>query len=67
VGAGNVGYSFSAPVKFRDYAVDAGLGAEASLTVRDFEVLLSIVGAHTIRAPKEIKGNKVLVSLRTIR
>ena len=74
LGAGNVGYSYSVPVKVRDFAVDAGLGAEASLTLRDFEVLLSIVGAHTIRAPdipgrapEDIKGNKVLVSLRTIR
>ena len=74
VGAGNVGYSYSAPVKVRDFIVDAGLGAEASLTLRDFEVLLSIVGAHTIRAPDisgratdDIRGNKVLVSLRTIR
>lgn len=67
VGAGNVGYSYNVPVKVRDYAVDAGLGAEASLTLRDFEVLLSLVEAHTIRAPREVKGNKILVSIRTIR
>ena len=67
VGAGNVGYSYSAPVKVRDYAVDAGLGSEASITLRDYEVLLSIVGAHTLRGPAGIRGNKVLVSLRTSR
>jgi hypothetical protein len=67
VGVGNVGYSYSAPVKVRDYAVDAGLGSEASITLRDYEVLLSIVGAHTLRGPAGIRGNKVLVSLRTSR
>ena len=30
-------------------------------------LLLSIVGAHTLRGPAGIKGNKVLVSLRTSR
>ena len=67
LGAGNVGYSYSAPVKFRDYILDAGLGSEASITLRDYEVLLSVVGAHTLRGPAGIKGNKVLVSLRTSR
>jgi hypothetical protein len=54
-------------VKLRDYAVDAGLGSEASVTVRDFEVLLSVVVAHTFRGAPDIKGNKVLVSARTSR
>ncbi len=67
VGVGNVGYSYSAPVKFRDYAIDAGLGTEASLTLRDYEVLLSMVVAQTLRGAAGIKGNKVLLSLRTSR
>jgi hypothetical protein len=67
VGVGNVGYNYSAPVKFRDYAVDGGLGSEASVTFRDFEVLLSVVVAHTFRAPQTVGGNKVLFSVRTNR
>jgi hypothetical protein len=66
-GVGNVGYSYSVPVRVKDYAVDAGLGSEASLTLRDYEVLLSVVVAHTLRGAPGIKGNKVLLSLRTSR
>ena len=67
LGAGNVGYSLSDPGRFRNYVVDAGLGTEASITIRDFEVLLSVIYAHTIRAPEDLRGGKVRVSIRTIR
>ena len=59
-GVGNVGYSYSAPVKFRDYAVDAGLGTEASVTIRDFDVFLSVLFAHTFKADAgQSRGSKV--------
>jgi hypothetical protein len=67
LGAGNVGYSFSDPVRFHNYIVDAGLGTEASITIRDFEVLLSAVYAHTVRAPDGLSGGKYHLSIRTIR
>ncbi len=67
LGGGNVGFSSSTFVKVRDYVVDAGLGTETGLTVRDFDVLLSLVVAHTIRAPEALKGTQIRVSLRTIR
>jgi hypothetical protein len=66
-GAGNVGYKFTDPVRFRDYVVDAGIGTETGLTIRDFDVLLSFIYAHTIRAPEDLKGSKVRISIRTIR
>ena len=67
LGAGNVGYSFSDPVRLHNYVVDAGLGTEASITIRDFEVLLSAVYAHTVRAPTGLSGGKYHLSIRTIR
>jgi hypothetical protein len=67
VGAGNVGYSLTDPFRFHNYVVDAGLGFEASITVRDFEVLLSVIYAHTLRAPDALAGGKWRESIRTIR
>lgn len=48
-------------------AVDAGLGTEASITIRDFDVLLSVIYARTVHADEGLKGNKIRVSIRTIR
>ena len=60
------GYGFlRSPLK--DYVLDAGLGSEMALTIRDFNVLLSVIYAHTVHSPNEIKGSKVLLSIRTIR
>jgi hypothetical protein len=66
VGGGNVGFSASDVVKVKDYVVDAGLGSEMALTVRDFDVLVSVIYAHTVHSPNEIRGSKVLLSIRTI-
>src|SRR5262249_44765754 len=67
VGAGNVGFEARDIVRTRDFAVDAGLGVEGSVGIRDFNVLFSVLAAKTIRGADEIKGNKVLFSVRTIR
>jgi hypothetical protein len=66
VGAGNVGFKFTDAARLHSYVVDAGIGAETGLTIRDFDVLLSIVYAHTVRAPEDLKGSKWRVSIRTI-
>jgi hypothetical protein len=67
VGVGNIGYKIGDIAKVRDFAADAGIGAEASVGIRDFDVLLSVVAAHTLRAPENLKGNTVKFSIRTIR
>src|SRR5438067_6521127 len=67
LGAGNVGFHGADMVRVRDFAVDAGLGTEASVTVRDFNVILSVLYARTLRGIEGIKGNKVLFSIRTVR
>jgi hypothetical protein len=66
-GAGNAGFAYRDIVRTRDFAVDVGLGTEMALTIRDFEVLLSVLYAHTLRAPDERKSNKVQFSIHTVR
>ena len=66
-GFGNVAYTLSDSFKPSQYVVDAGLGFESALSVRDYEVLLSIIYAHTVHAPLELRGGKVRFSVRTIR
>ena len=66
-GFGNVAFATRELFRTRDLAIDAGLGSETALTVRDFEVLVSILYAHTFRAPQQRKGNKVQFSIHTVR
>ena len=42
-------------------------GYETALTIRDYEVLLSVLFAHTIKAPDARKSNKVQFSIHTVR
>ncbi|MGH7484857.1 MAG: hypothetical protein ACRD3J_30980 [Thermoanaerobaculia bacterium] len=66
-GVGNAGFAYRDVFRTRDFAVDAGVGTEMALTVRDFEVLLSVLFSHTIRGPEERKSNKVQFSVHTVR
>jgi hypothetical protein len=66
-GFGNAAFAYRDVFKTKDFAVDAGLGTEMQITVRDFEVLVSILYAHTIRAPAERKSNKVQFTIHTVR
>jgi hypothetical protein len=65
-GFGNAAFAYRDVFKTRDFAVDAGLGTEMQLTVRDYEVLVSVLFAHTIRAPQERKSNKVQFTIHTV-
>jgi hypothetical protein len=67
VGTGNVGFEFRDLTKVNDFAVDAGLGTEASIGIRDFNVLLSVLYARTVRDIDGLKGSKVRFSIRTVR
>ena len=67
LGAGTVGFDYDQITKTDRYVVDAGLGSEMAVTVRDFEVLLSFIYAHTIVSPDELKGGNFRFSLRTVR
>lgn len=66
-GIGSLGYRLGDVFKSHDYAADAGLGAEAAIGIRNFEVLLSVIAAHTLKAPEGLKGNTVKFSIRTVR
>jgi hypothetical protein len=67
LGFGQVAYALSDAFKPRDYVVDAGLGTETTLRVRDYDVLLSVVYAHTLHGPDALRGSKVRFSIRTVR
>jgi hypothetical protein len=67
LGFGQAAYTIRDAFKPRDYVVDAGLGTETSLHVRDYEVLLSVVYAHTLHGPYALRGSKFRFSIRTIR
>lgn len=66
-GVGAVGFTPRDVGKPADFAVDAGLGFESSLTVRNYEVLLSVIYAHTVHAPPDLRGGKFRFGIRTIR
>jgi hypothetical protein len=66
-GVGNVGFAYRDLFKTSNFAVDAGLGTEMALTVLDFDVLVSVLFSHTIRAPDQQKSNKVQFSVHTVR
>jgi len=67
LGAGSVGFDYRDVGKQPNTVVDAGLGFESSIAIRDFDVLFSVIYAQTIHAPEELKGRKVRFSIRTIR
>src|SRR5207244_5633545 len=55
LGFGPAAYTIRDAFKPKDYVVDAGLGTETSLHVRDYEVLLSVVYAHTVHGPDALR------------
>jgi hypothetical protein len=66
-GAGGVAFHTSDMLRGNNLVADAGLGAEAALTIRDFDVLLSVLYARTVHAPDNLGGSQVRFSIRTIR
>ena len=67
VGAGSVGFDYRDIAKTQSTVVDAGLGFESSIGIRDFDVLFSVIYAHTLHAPDDMKGGKIRFSIRTVR
>jgi hypothetical protein len=67
VGAGSTGFEYSSLAHSNNMVVDAGLGTEASIAIRDFDVLFSVIYARTVHAPDNLKGSKVRFSIRTVR
>jgi hypothetical protein len=66
-GAGSVGFDYRSIAKSSSTVVDAGLGFESSLAVRDYDVILSVLYAHTVHAPDGLKGGTWRFFVRTIR
>ncbi|MGA7615718.1 MAG: hypothetical protein WBX15_11135 [Thermoanaerobaculia bacterium] len=70
-GVGTVGFTRSPLRPTRDsefgkIVVDGGVGFEAGLTIRDYQVLLSAVYARTITAPLAFQGDQFRLSVRTV-
>lgn len=67
LGAGTVGFKYNTLLKSDGAVVDAGLGSEMAITVRDFDVLVSVIYARTVHAPEGLTGSKVRFFIRTVR
>ncbi len=67
VGAGTVGFKVNQLFKSDQAVADAGLGSEMALSLRDYDVLLSVVYARTVHAPDGLQGSKVRFFIRTVR
>lgn len=67
VGSGSVGFGTDTFTDLDGYAVDAGLGFEASLTFRDYEIFLTAIYARTVAGPDILDNDEIRFSARTIR
>ncbi len=66
-GAGTVGFDYHSVGKANTTVVDAGLGFESAVTVRDYDVILNVLYAHTVHAPDGMKGGSFRFYIRTSR
>ena len=66
-GAGSVGFDYRDIAKSKSTVVDAGLGFESALTVREYDVIFSVLYAHTVHAPDGLKGGVFRFFIRTSR
>ena len=68
VGAGTVGFKTSEITDTKRFVADVGVGTESAIAFQDYDIYLSVVVAHTVADPDEIKGGtKVRFSIRTVR
>ncbi|HXI12760.1 MAG TPA: hypothetical protein VNM92_08945 [Thermoanaerobaculia bacterium] len=66
-GAGSLGFGAKTFTEVNNFVLDGGLGAEASLTVRDYNILLSLLYAKTFKGPEELQGQEIRFAVRTSR
>jgi len=66
-GAGSVGFDYRSVGKANNTVVDAGLGFESAVTVREYDVILNVLYAHTVHAPDGLKGGTFRFYIRTSR
>jgi len=68
LGAGNLGFDPEVLTKVGDYVVDAGVGVEAALAVRDLDVLLTVVYARPFTGVERLRGGgEIRFAVRTSR
>jgi hypothetical protein len=66
-GIGYLGGGYVSIGNSRRKTMDVGLGTEASITVRDFDILLSMIYARPVNADAGLKRSKIRFSIRTVR
>lgn len=67
LGAGTSGFAYNQLFKSKEAVADAGLGSEMAISFRDYDILVSVVYAHTLHAPEQLKGGKWRFFIRTVR
>lgn len=67
VGTGNLGFDSDVFTAIGDWSVDAGLGFEAGLTFRNYEIFLTAIYARVVTGPEEFENDEFRVAARTRR
>ena len=78
LGTGVVGFGADTITKTKDFVVDAGVGFEAALGAREWDVLVGVIWATTIKAPscaeddntlecRDLQGSNIRFFARTAR
>ena len=79
LGAGVVGFGADTITKTDRFVIDAGLGFEAAMSAREWDIFLSVVWASTVKAPggcpeddntlecQDLQGSRFRVAVRTAR
>lgn len=65
LGMGNLGFGSKTFTDIGEYAYDAGIGIEASLTFRDTEIFLTTIYARTIGGADILENDEIRFSVRT--
>ena len=67
VGGGNVGFDSNVFTDVGEWIADAGLGFEAGLTFRNYEIFLTAIYARTVTGPDQFDNDEFRVAARTRR
>jgi hypothetical protein len=67
LGTGTVGFETSDITNSKRLVVDAGVGTESAIAYRDYDIFLSVIVVHPVKAPDDIDGRTFLFSIRTSR
>lgn len=67
LGAGTAALDYDQLSNTDRFVVDAGIGTESAITIRDFDVYFTVIVATGLHAPDGLKRTKARFSIRTVR